>query len=327
MGIVVVLGYPASGKTTLTNKYIDLRYARFNRDQLGGSISELHRRVDVFLSESKSLRRGVVLDNTYPTAASRAELIKIAHAKGRRAKVVHLQATIEDAQLNMCHRLWEHFGRIPNIEEIKEAKHPNLFPPSVLFRYRKEFELPTLAEGWDEIEKIPFLRIPYWQLSSVFLEGESDRKPTGKALILDYDGTLRRTKSGNKYPTDPEDIEILPHTREVLQGYQERGFRLLGASNQSGIHKGSLTTEQAEACFKKTNELIGMDIEWSFCPHQSAPLSCYCRKPMPGMAVNWIRKYNLDPEQVTMVGDFTSDKTFAKRAGIQYVDQAEFFKR
>jgi histidinol phosphatase-like enzyme len=54
-------------------------------------------------------------------------------------------------------------------------------------------------------------------------------------------------------------------------------------------------------------------------------LVCYCRKPQSALGVYFIEKYKLDPRKCVMVGDQTTDKTFAKRFGMEYVDEKEFF--
>jgi HAD superfamily hydrolase (TIGR01662 family) len=110
-----------------------------------------------------------------------------------------------------------------------------------------------------------------------------------------------------------------------LKEYIAKGYILLGVSNQSGVAKGVLTHEQAKACFDKTNELLGLDIDVSFCPHSVPPISCYCRKPGVGHGVEFIEKYKLDPALCIMVGDMTTDKTFSTRCGFKYVDQSIFF--
>jgi HAD superfamily hydrolase (TIGR01662 family) len=84
--------------------------------------------------------------------------------------------------------------------------------------------------------------------------------------------------------------------------------------------------EQAIECFEKTNNLLGLNLDYKFCPHRSYPQICYCRKPMPGMAVEFIEKYKLDPSQCVMVGDSKTDKTFANRSGFQYIKPEVFFK-
>jgi HAD superfamily hydrolase (TIGR01662 family) len=63
-----------------------------------------------------------------------------------------------------------------------------------------------------------------------------------------------------------------------------------------------------------------------FCPHKVPPISCYCRKPGPGMGVELIVKYKLDPRQCYYVGDLGTDASFAGRCGFQFVDHNEFFR-
>jgi histidinol-phosphate phosphatase family protein len=316
MEVVIVMGYPCSGKSTVAESLTRRGYAHFNRDEVGGSIADLHASLDKFLTELPENARieGVVLDNTYPGSDARTEVVKIAAKHGHSVRCMWLQTSIEDAQVNASQRQIERYRRLlTNLDEIKRSTDPGIFPSTVLFRYRKQFKEPHPSEGFSLLERVTFVRKPYGP------------EHVNKALILDYDGTLRETKSGQKYPTDPDDIRILPGRREILQRYLDRGYKLLGASNQSGVHKGILTANQARELFFKTNELLGHNIDFSFCPHQSR-IECYCRKPMPGMAIEFIHRYKLDPAQTIMVGDMTSDRTFARRAGIQYQDQADFFR-
>ena len=39
----------------------------------------------------------------------------------------------------------------------------------------------------------------------------------------------------------------------------------------------------------------------------------------------FIQKYNFNPNNCIMVGDQTTDETFAKRCGFKYEDQSSFF--
>lgn len=64
-----------------------------------------------------------------------------------------------------------------------------------------------------------------------------------------------------------------------------------------------------------------------YCPHKVPPITCYCRKPGPGMGVELIFKYKLDPRKCVYVGDMTTDKTFAARCGFKFEDHTEFFKK
>lgn len=306
----MVVGYPASGKSTVTKELIKKGAISLNRDTEGGTIAGLLPKMEALLKEGKN----IVLDNTFPTIEVRKPFIELAKKHGAVVTCTLMSTSIEDAQFNVVQRAIGLIGKFPTPEAIKDAKHTNIFPPTVLFKYKKEFQKPTVEEGFSKVEVHKFTRL-------------HNPEFTNKALIVDYDGTLRECIGGNeKFPVSKDQIEIKPNRTKVLQTYKDKGYILLGISNQSGIHKGELSDETARELFDYTNQQLGIDIEYRFCPHQSAPISCYCRKPMSGVFVEFMLKYKLDPKQCIMVGDMTTDETFAKRSGIQYVDQAEFFK-
>ena len=197
-------------------------------------------------------------------------------------------------------------------DEIRSAPEANTFPPIAQYRYRTLFEEPTLDEGFAEVRAIPF-------------ERRRPESATRRALLLDMDGTVRKTRTGRPFPVHPDEVELLPNRREVLARYLESGYLLLGISNQSGVAAGTLTEEQAIACFDRTVELLGVPIDVRFCPHPSGAVTCWCRKPMPGMAVQLIEEYDLDPAQCVMVGDMETDRECAAAAGLRYEDAAGFF--
>ncbi len=312
--VVMIVGYPASGKSTIAKEYIEQGYTHLNRDLVGGVILDLIPHLMKALKNDEN----VVLDNTFPTVESRRAFIETATLPGATYKAnitcEWLTTSIEDAQFNACYRIMRRENKLLGPAEIKANKSPNIFPPVVLFKYKKEFEKPTVEEGFKAVNKRDFVR----RFPKIW---------TGKAILLDYDGTLRETKSGAKWPSDPNDVKILPNRQEVLTSWVEKGYMLLGVSNQAGIAKGTPTETEAVSCFYKTNQLLKHNIEYAWCPHKVPPIVCFCRKPMPGMAIQFFHKYNLDPRQCIMVGDMTSDKTFAKRSHIgKYVDAEVFFR-
>jgi len=300
------MGYPASGKTTLCQQYIEKGYTRCNRDIKGGSLSGLLPAVEAALQKGES----IILDNTYPTVESRKPLIDLAKKYGAPIHLEVLDTTIEDAQFNACLRAIKQYGKLLDVQEMRATKDPSMFPAAVLFSYRKTLEPATPSEGFNSITQIPFTRVlPNY---------------TNKGIIFDYDGTLRTTKSGAKYPVTKQDIEILPHRKEVLAAIPSE-YIICGASNQSGVAKGVLSNETAKSLFDHTNELLGKEIDYTYCPHGPMPITCFCRKPMPGIGVAFMEKHKLDLRKTIMVGDLKSDKTFAARLGIQFVEAETFF--
>ena len=308
--VTMVMGYPASGKSTVTKELAKKGAVVLNRDTEGGTIVSLLPKMESLLKDGKD----VILDNLFPTIEVRKPFIELAKKYGAHMHCAFLSTSIEDAQFNVVQRAIGLIGKFPTPEAIKAAKHTNIFPPLVLFKYKKELQKPVTTEGFNTYETVPFVR-------------KENPEHINKALILDYDGTLRECVNGNdKYPINESQIEIKPNRTKVIKAYQDKGYRLLGISNQSGIAKNELTHETAERLFDYTNKQLGVDIECRFCSHQSAPISCYCRKPMPGLGVEFILRHKLSRKDCIFVGDMTTDKTFAARAGFQYVDQMEFFK-
>lgn len=306
----MVVGYPASGKSTVTKDLIKKGAVALNRDTEGGTIASLLPKLEALLKDGKD----VVLDNTFPTVEVRKPFIDLAKKYNADVTCSLMSTSIEDAQFNVVQRAIGLIGKFPTPEAIKAAKHTNIFPPTVLFKYKKEFQKPTTEEGFSKVELVKFIR-------------KVNPEYINKALIVDYDGTLRECVGGNdKYPVNKSQVEIKPNRTKVLQSYKDKGYILLGISNQSGVAKGEVADEVVNELFQYTNQQLGIDIEYRYCPHQSAPISCYCRKPMPGIGVEFILKHKLNAKECIFVGDMTTDKTFAQRAGFQYVDQAEFFK-
>jgi len=284
-------------------------HVRLNRDTVGGSVKNLLPKMKESLADGKSC----ILDNTHVTVKARADFIKAAQDLGIPIHAKWVSTAAEDCQFNACTRMMHREGRILSPAELKDHKSPNMFPPGVIFMFRKQFEQPRPSEGFASVEEIKYVRRPY------------PKQYKNKAIILDYDGTLRRSTGEFNWPTTPDEVELLPGRTKVLKKWQSDGYLLLGVSNQSPVAKGQFTEGECQEMFDHTNALLGLDIEVMFCPHKVPPIGCYCRKPGTGIAVYFIEKYKLCPDKCICVGDQTSDRTFAKRARFKYQDASVFF--
>jgi histidinol-phosphate phosphatase family protein len=323
--VVLLMGVQGAGKSSRVQAFEAAGYVRLNRDAASGSLDDLLPQLAQALADGRS----VVLDNTYANRTSRWPVIRAAHRAGVPVRCVHLATPVREALINIVHRMLDRYGGVdgshtfasgallPGPDELKAlAKDdPNLPPPLALARYAARFEAPQLDEGFSRIDDIAFVR------------QTNPAHGSRKALLLDVDGTLRRTLSGAIYPTDPADIELLPGRRECLAKWLAQGWVLCFVSNQSGVASGSLTAQQADACFDRTIELLGLPVlAVAYCPHTAFPAGCFCRKPMPGMGVALARKHGLDLGQSIMVGDMQSDADFAAAIGARYLEAEHFFK-
>ena len=316
--VIMIVGPPASGKSTLTRRNTrDLRYIVLNRDTEGGKVAKLLGVLKMWHGEG---HRHFILDNTHGTAKARKPFIDLARELGMSIEA-HVQvATIEQCQFLAARRMVKRYGQLLDNKAIKDLKgrDPNMFPPIAQYAYFKRYEEPSPEEGFDAIHRNPL---------TIGLGPEY----VNKAVLLDYDGTLRETHSGEILPRTPDDVRVLPNRTAVLRRYEADGYRLLGVSNQSGCsrdpdHDYYVSPENAEAGLQRTDDLLGVEIEHTFCPHKAGVPQCYCGKPMPGRGVEFIEKYKLNPSACVFVGDLKSDETFARRCGFQFVHADEFFK-
>lgn len=312
--IVLVMGFPAAGKSTLVEQYVNEGYTRFNRDVTGGTIAGIAKKVDEYLLAIAIGHRKLVLDNLYPSVESRKSIIAVAKKHNSIIRCVHLTTSMEEAMMNACLRMMRKHDHIPDPKFFSTLDDPNTFPVAVIYKYRKEFQKPSVSEGFLSVMEVPFTR--KWGPDYI-----------NKALFLDYDGTLRLSMGKQKYPIRKEDIKILPGRAEVIQAFKDRGYYVFGVSNQSGVAKGNITFAECKQRFIDTNTMLGEGLidSFSFCPHKVPPISCYCRKPNCGIGAFYIAKYKLRPSECIMVGDMGSDKTFAARCGFKYADVNQFF--
>ena len=210
--MILICGIQGAGKSTIVKEYEDKGYKRLNRDSMGGSLEKLNAKLEAHINDGKYK---FVMDNTYGNKENRGKVLSIGKKYGIPVKCIWLQTKIEDAQFNVSGRILKtHFFYRTASSPVTDLLGPNgykicndIVPSIALYAYKKSFVAPTMDEGFSDIAEVKFVR-------EVPTKGY-----TNKAILLDYDGTLRVTKSGNKYPVDPKDISILPNRKKILKKY------------------------------------------------------------------------------------------------------------
>ena len=139
-----------------------------------------------------------------------------------------------------------------------------------------------------------------------------------KALFLDRDGVINVEKN---YVFKIKDFEFTRGIIDLLADYQKKGFYLFIITNQAGIAKGYYTIDDFTILTEwmlKELELNGIFIrKVYFCPHHPEITGpCRCRKPEPGLILDAISEFNIDPEESVLIGDKESDILAGKRAKI-----------
>lgn len=135
------------------------------------------------------------------------------------------------------------------------------------------------------------------------------------AVLFDRDGTLIEDVP---YNGDPDRVHSLPTVADTLDGLRELGIAVGVISNQSGIGRGLLTSEQVREVDRRVNALLGPFDVWRICPHAPDD-GCGCRKPLPGMILSAAEQLGLEPARILMIGDIGADVEAARAAGAHAV--------
>jgi histidinol phosphatase-like enzyme len=297
--VVLIMGLPGAGKSTLARSFVAQGYTRLNRDAAGGSLRELLPPLDSAIAAGRSR---FVLDNTYVSRKSRAAVVQAARQRGLPIRCVWLSTSVEDAQVNVAWRALSDGGRL-------EAAS---FGPGVQFRYQRELEPPDPSERFSRVDVMPF-------------ERRHEPSFLNRAVIVWCDGVLSRSRSGSRTPASAEDVEVFAERAEVLRRYQAAGWRVLGLSWQPAVAEGTMSAAAVDTVFARMQELLGLSIEIEYCPHAAGPPACWCRKPLPGLGVVFIQRHQLDTSQCIYVGEGAQDPGFARRLGFQYRSVDDFF--
>ncbi|MBM4146550.1 MAG: lipopolysaccharide heptosyltransferase II [Nitrospira sp.] len=133
--------------------------------------------------------------------------------------------------------------------------------------------------------------------------------PNNPAVFFDRDGTLNHDTG---YINTMDDFHIFTDIDNVRL-LKEKGFKVIGISNQSGIARGIVN----EAFVKEANSIFmqrfGFD-DFYYCPHHPDE-HCPCRKPEPEMLLRARAQHGINLRKSYIVGDKEADLLLAKAVG------------
>jgi histidinol-phosphate phosphatase family protein len=139
------------------------------------------------------------------------------------------------------------------------------------------------------------------------------RRP--RAVLFDRDGTL---VVDVPYNADPDRVRPMPGAKVALRRLRAAGIATAVISNQSGLARGLLRTDQVDAVNARLAELLGPLGPILVCPHAPDD-GCGCRKPRPGMILAAARTLRVPPDECAVVGDIGADVDAALAAGARPV--------
>lgn len=137
-----------------------------------------------------------------------------------------------------------------------------------------------------------------------------------KTIILDRDGVINIDSA--LYIKSPAEWKPIPGSLEAIARLNQAGYRVVVATNQSGIGRGLFDMDTLNAMHEKMHKslaALGGRVDAIFyCPH-TADDHCNCRKPKAGMFERIAKVYNMDLKGVLAIGDSLRDLQAGAAAG------------
>jgi D,D-heptose 1,7-bisphosphate phosphatase len=144
-----------------------------------------------------------------------------------------------------------------------------------------------------------------------------------RALFLDRDGVVN---VDHGWVGTRDRFEWSPGAREAIRAATEAGWHVFVVTNQSGVARGHYDEAAVAALHAWMADEVrrsgGTIDDIRYCPfHEDAVVPAYrrasdWRKPAPGMLLDLMRAWELDPARCVLIGDQPSDMAAADAAGI-----------
>ncbi len=151
-----------------------------------------------------------------------------------------------------------------------------------------------------------------------------------KAVFLDRDGTLNKEVGHLRHP---DQLELMDGVAAAVKRLNQSGYVSIVATNQPVIARGDVTVDELDAIHAKLDILLGQEGAYvdriRYCPHHpdsgfpgeipELKGPCLCRKPEPGLLMDAIEEFSIDPVTSWMIGDTTTDMEAGRRAGVNTI--------
>ncbi|MDR0769631.1 MAG: D-glycero-beta-D-manno-heptose 1,7-bisphosphate 7-phosphatase [Burkholderiales bacterium] len=139
---------------------------------------------------------------------------------------------------------------------------------------------------------------------------------TSKLIVLDRDGVINHDCAS--FIKSPDEWRPIEGSLEAIAKLNFAGYRVVVATNQSGIDRGLFDMQTLNAIHEKMYQMLsplgGRIDAVFFCPH-SAQAECECRKPKPGLFRAIEQRFHVDLTGVPCVGDSLRDLQAAEAVG------------
>lgn len=141
-----------------------------------------------------------------------------------------------------------------------------------------------------------------------------------KLIVLDRDGVINQDSA--EYIKTPNEWIPIQGSLQAIADLNQSGYRVVVATNQSGLARGLFDIETLNAIHHKMQselEKIGGHIDGIFfCPHGPDD-KCDCRKPKPGLLAQISHRFFCDTSAILSIGDSLRDLQAADNYGVKHI--------
>jgi D-glycero-D-manno-heptose 1,7-bisphosphate phosphatase len=138
-----------------------------------------------------------------------------------------------------------------------------------------------------------------------------------RILFLDRDGIIN---VDNHFVFRAEDVVFVEGIFQLCKYFRDRGFEIIIITNQSGVGRGLFSEQELNLVMTHILERLKSEgielLGYFYCPHSPTDL-CKCRKPLPGLFIEAMVKFDVSAENCISIGDRSTDVLAAIGAGIQ----------
>ena len=125
-----------------------------------------------------------------------------------------------------------------------------------------------------------------------------------RLVVLDRDGTLNLDDKA--IIAGPDDWVPVPDALEAVARLNQAGWRVVIATNQSGLGRGLFDADTMNRVHAKMNKLlaaVGARVDAVFfCPHTRDD-ACDCRKPKPGLILKIAERFGVPVDEIAVAGN------------------------
>jgi D-glycero-D-manno-heptose 1,7-bisphosphate phosphatase len=148
-----------------------------------------------------------------------------------------------------------------------------------------------------------------------------------KAIFLDRDGIIN-VRLIDEYVKNIDEFVFENLIFDILKFLKEKEYLLILITNQQGVGKNLMSLDELTKIHKYMQEMFfinsGFELDDIFFCTDLKNSGSLRRKPAPGMILEAIEKWNINPSESYMIGDSISDVIAGKKAGTKTILLGKF---